>query len=92
VRDDELEHRRRLGRRLAAVLLRATGGGAVTPDDPTGFWLTHHQLGEMANLSRHHVGRKLAGFAAAGWIACGYNRIRLLDAEGLAGFAYSEER
>jgi CRP-like cAMP-binding protein len=64
-------------------------------------WLTEHsgrvpvaadpQLGEMANLSRHHVGRKLASFEAAGWIACGYNRVRLLDAEALAAFAYGDE-
>jgi hypothetical protein len=45
----------------------------------------------MANLSRHHVGRKLAAFEAAGWIAGGYNRIRLVDGEGLAAFAYGDE-
>jgi CRP-like cAMP-binding protein len=77
-------------RRLAAVLLRVTGGGALAPDDPRGFWLTHQQLGEMANLSRHHVGRKLAGFTAAGWIRCGYNRICICDAAALADFAYSD--
>lgn len=79
------------GRRLAAVLYRVLGAGEITPDDPKGFRLTHQQLGEMANLSRHHVGRRLAAFEAAGWIACGYNRISLLDAEGLAAFAYSDE-
>lgn len=79
------------GRRLAAVLYRVLGCGEVQPNDPEGFRLTHQQLGEMANLSRHHVGRKLAAFEAAGWIGCGYNRIRLLDAEGLAGFAYGEQ-
>ena len=79
------------GRRLAAVLLRVVGGGDLPPDDPRGFWLTHQQLAEMANLSRQHVGRKLSGFEAAGWIACGYNRIRLLDAEALAAFAYRDE-
>jgi CRP/FNR family transcriptional regulator, cyclic AMP receptor protein len=78
------------GRRLAAVLYRVTGAGEITPDDPEGFRLTHQQLGEMANLSRHHVGRKLAAFEAAGWIACGYNRIRLEDAEGLAEFAHGD--
>lgn len=78
------------GRRLAAVLLRVLGMGEVVPDDPQGFWLTHAQLGEMANLSRHHVGRKLAVFEAQGWIACGYNRIRLLDPEGLGAFAYGD--
>ena len=79
------------GRRLAAVLFRVLGTGEVVPDDPQGFWLSHQQLGEMANLSRHHVGRKLASFEAAGWIACRYNRVRLLDAEGLAAFAYGDE-
>ena len=79
------------GRRLAAVLYRVLGAGEVVPDDPQGFWLTHRQLGEMANLSRHHVGRKLASFEAEGWISCGYNRIRLLDAEALAAFAYGDE-
>jgi CRP-like cAMP-binding protein len=79
------------GRRLASVLHRVLGTGEVVPDDPQGFWLTHRQLGEMANLSRHHVGRKLAAFEAAGWIACGYNRIRLLDPEALAAYAYGED-
>lgn len=79
------------GQRLAAVLLRVVGGGDLAPDDPRGFWLTHQALAEMANLSRQHVGRKLSGFEAAGWIACGYNRIRLLDAEALAAFAYRDE-
>ena len=79
------------GRRLAAVLLRVLGNGEVAPDDPSGFWLTHAQLGEMSNLSRHHVGRKLALFETAGWITCGYNRIRLLNADALAAFAYGEE-
>lgn len=76
--------------RLAAVLYRVTGAGEVAPNDPEGFRLTHQQLGEMANLSRHHVGRKLASFEAAGWIGCGYNRIRVLDAEALAAFAYGD--
>jgi CRP/FNR family cyclic AMP-dependent transcriptional regulator len=79
------------GTRLAAVLFRVLGTGEVDPDDPQGFWLTHQQLGEMANLSRHHVGRKLASFESEGWISCGYNRLRLLDAEALAAFAYGDD-
>ena len=79
------------GRRLASVLFRVLGAGTVAPEHPEGFRLTHQQLAEMANLSRHHVGRKLAAFEAAGWIACGYNRIRLLDAESLAVFAYGDD-
>jgi CRP-like cAMP-binding protein len=78
------------GRRLASVAYRVLGMGEVAPTDPQGFWLTHRELGEMANLSRHHVGRKLKAFEAAGWIACGYNRIRLLDAPGLAAFAFGD--
>jgi CRP-like cAMP-binding protein len=78
------------GRRLASVLFRVLGTGEVVPDDPDGFRLTHQQLGEMANLSRHHVGRKLAAFEGAGWIECGYNRVKLLDPEALAAFAYGD--
>jgi CRP-like cAMP-binding protein len=78
------------GRRLASVLYRVLGMGEVAPTDPQGFWLTHRELGEMANLSRHHVGRKLKAFEASGWIGCGYNRVRLLDAQGLAAFAYGD--
>lgn len=79
------------GRRLAAVLFRVLGAAEVPIEEPAGFRLSHRQLGEMANVSRLYVGRKLAGFEAAGWIACGYNRIRLLDPEGLAGFAFGDE-
>jgi CRP-like cAMP-binding protein len=78
-------------RRLASVLFRTTGGGEVRPGHPEGFRLNHQQLGEMANLSRHHVGRKLASFEDRGWIACGYNRVRLLDPAGLAAFAYGDD-
>ena len=78
------------GRRLASVLLRVLGLGEVVPDDPHGFWLTHQQLADRADLARFHVGRKLASFVAAGWIDTGYNRIRLLDAEALAAFAYGD--
>jgi CRP-like cAMP-binding protein len=65
--------------------------GEVEPDDRRGFAVTHKQLGEMANLSRHHVGRKLASFEAQRWIVCGYNRIRLVNADALAVFAYADE-
>ena len=78
-------------RRLAAVLLRVTGDGELVPDDPSGFWLTHRQLGEMANLSRIHVGRKLGDFETAGWISCGYNRIRLRNVKHLKAFAYGDD-
>jgi CRP-like cAMP-binding protein len=78
------------GQRLASVLLRVVGMGKVLPRDPKGFWLTHQQLGEMANLSRHHVGRKLTLFEAKGWISCSYNRICIRDAAALADFAYGD--
>lgn len=77
-------------RRLAAVLFRVLGMGEVEPEDPRGFALNHQQLGEMANLSRHHVGRKLSGFEARGWVRCSYGHIRLLNAEALADFAYAD--
>ncbi len=79
------------GRRLAAVLVRVLGAGEVQPEELAGFRLSHRQLSEMANLSRLYVGRKLATFEAAGWIACSYSRIRLLDAKGLAAFAYGDD-
>ncbi len=78
------------GQRLASVLLRVVGMGEVVPRDLKGFWLTHQQLGEMANLSRHHVGRKLALFETMGWISCNYNRIRICDAQALTDYAYGD--
>jgi CRP-like cAMP-binding protein len=78
-------------RRLAAVLYRVLGMGEVEPDDPRGFALTHQQLAEMSNLSRHHVGRKLAQFEAQGWISCSYNRIQLHNAVALSAFAYADD-
>ena len=78
------------GRRLAAVLFRVLGMGEVEPSDPRGFALTHRQLGEMVNLSRNHVGRKLSDFEAQGWIACQYNKIRLVNPGALAEFAYGD--
>ena len=79
------------GRRLASVLFRVLGAGEVPPDHSGGFRLSHQQLAEMANLSRHHVGRKLAEFEAKGWITCGYNHIALHDAEALSAFAYGDD-
>lgn len=79
------------GRRLAAVMVRVLAGGEIAPDDPRGFTLSHQQLGEMANVSRHHVGRKLAVFEKQGWILCGYNRIQLRDLAALANYAYGSD-
>jgi CRP-like cAMP-binding protein len=79
------------GRRVAAVLLRVTAWGEVPPDEPEGYLLSQAQLGEMANLSRHQVNRVLGRLQKAGTIACGYNRIRLLDVQALKDFAYNED-
>lgn len=79
-------------RRIAAVLLRVTAAlDKVSPSDPRGFLVTQHDLGEMANASRHHVNRVLGLFAREGWIATSYNHIRLLDVPALATFAYSDD-
>lgn len=78
-------------RRIVAVLLRVTGVlGAIPADRPGGVLLTQHDLGEMANASRHHVNRVLGMLAREGWIATRYNRIRLLDVPALKRFAYSD--
>jgi CRP-like cAMP-binding protein len=79
------------GQRLAAVLLRVTAMGEVPPEDGGGYWLSQGELAEMANMSRHHVNRTLGMLRKSGWIALGYNRIRLLDVAGLTAFAYSED-
>ena len=79
-------------RRIAAVLLRVTGAHeGVEPSDARGFLLTQHDLGEMANASRHHVNRVLGELEARGWIAKSYNHVRLLDEPALAAFAYRED-
>lgn len=78
-------------RRLAAVLLRVTTAGEVPPDNEQGYALTQAQLGEMANISRHHVNRILAMMRRAGWIDARYNRIQLLDVAALKAFAWADE-
>jgi len=77
-------------RRLAAVLLRVTAMGEVPPADASGYVISQRELGEMANLSRSQVNAALGRFRASGWIDIGYNRIRLLDVEGLLAFAYED--
>jgi CRP-like cAMP-binding protein len=78
-------------RRLAAVLLRVTATGEVPPGDGNGYALTQAELGEMANISRHHVNRTLGMMRRAGWIEARYNRIRLLDVAALKEFAWTDE-
>jgi CRP-like cAMP-binding protein len=78
------------GRRLAAVLLRVTAMGKVPPADPRGYALTQAELGEMANISRHQVNRTFAVLQRAGLVEVSYNRVRLIDVEGLMAFAYPD--
>jgi CRP-like cAMP-binding protein len=77
-------------RRLAAVLLRVTAMGEAEPGNRDGYMMTQTELGEMANASRNQVNRVLGTLRRAGLVAVGYNRIRLLDVEGLKAFAYAE--
>ncbi len=72
-------------------MLRVTAMGEVPPGDGDGYALTQAELGEMANISRHHVNRILGMMRRAGWIDARYNRIRLLDAAALKAFAWSDE-
>jgi CRP/FNR family transcriptional regulator, cyclic AMP receptor protein len=78
-------------RRLAAVLLRVTTAGEVPSADERGYALTQAELGEMANVSRHHVNRIVSTMRRAGWIDAHYHRIRLLDVDALKAFAWDEE-
>jgi CRP/FNR family transcriptional regulator, cyclic AMP receptor protein len=78
-------------RRVAAVLLRVTAADeGVEPDHPNGFLLDQSQLAEMANVSRNLVNVAFGRFRDAGWATHRYNRVRVLDAEALAAFAYEE--
>ncbi len=75
-------------RRIAATLLRVTAANeGVVPDDPQGFIITQTEIGEMANVSRHHVNRTLTRFRAEGWVEGRYNRLRLLDIAALERLA-----
>jgi CRP-like cAMP-binding protein len=79
-------------RRVGAVLLRVTAAlDGVEPDDPRGFLVGQSMLAEMANVSRSVVNAALGRFRAAGWVAQGYSRVRVLDARALAGFAFAED-
>lgn len=78
-------------RRITAVLLRVTGVlDGLPADQPRGFLLTQHDLGEMANASRHHVNRVLGMLSREGWIATSYNHIHLLDVAALKRFAFED--
>jgi CRP-like cAMP-binding protein len=78
------------GQRIAAVLLRVTAAEeGVEPHHPDGFLMTQAELGEMANVSRPHVNQLLGELERKGWIAKNYQRLRIVDVEGLRGFAAS---
>jgi hypothetical protein len=80
-----------------ATIMPASGGLAMTPTEPDRVfsargWLSRQpQLGEMANISRHHVNRILGTMRRAGWVDARYNRIRLLDVAALKAFAWTDE-
>jgi CRP-like cAMP-binding protein len=77
-------------KRIAAVLLRVTAAeDGVVPHHPDGFLMTQAELGEMANVSRPHVNRVLGELERKGWIAKNYQRLRIIDVEGLRSFAAS---
>ena len=78
-------------RRVAAVLMRATGYGEVEAEHADGFVLTQTQLAQMANCSRHVVNRTFEQLEDEGWIAARYNRVRVLDEKALTDFAYAVE-
>jgi CRP-like cAMP-binding protein len=78
-------------RRVAAVLMRATGAHfGLEPAHPDGFLLTQAEIGEMANVSRLHTNRVLATFCRQGWISVKYSRVRVTDPDALAAFAWNE--
>lgn len=79
-------------RRIAALVLRIAAPdlaeGEVADD---GVCVTQSQLAEMANVSRNVANAALVKMRAAGWIDARYNRIKVIDAAGLAVFAYGED-
>jgi CRP-like cAMP-binding protein len=78
------------GQRIAAVLLRVTAAeDGVEPHHPDGFLMTQAELGEMANVSRPHVNQALGELERKGWITKRYQRLRIVDIEGLRSFAAS---
>lgn len=66
------------GRRIAAVLLRATGEGAVT------LPLSQDELGDMACATRKQVNFTLRRFAAAGWVSTAYRSVTITDRPALS--------
>jgi CRP-like cAMP-binding protein len=79
-------------RRIAAVLLRIAGLlDGVAPTYPEAFLLNQTLIGELANVSRPHVNRVLSQLTRMGLIVKHYNKLQIVDPQGLARFAYSED-
>lgn len=72
-------------RRIGAVLLRATAGGAHAVPLP------QEAIGDMACATRKQVGLSLKRLAAAGWIARGYRSVTVIDPAGLRAFVAVED-
>jgi CRP-like cAMP-binding protein len=78
-------------RRVAAVLMRATGALAgLESQHPQGQLLTQAEVGEMANVSRLHTNRILADLGERGWISIGYGRMKVTDPDALRHFAWND--
>jgi CRP/FNR family transcriptional regulator, cyclic AMP receptor protein len=75
-------------RRIAAVLLRATGADkGIEPENPQGVPLTQSLLADLACTSRHSVHRALAAFGERGWLTWGYGHVLIKDVGELSQFA-----
>lgn len=79
-------------RRIAAILLRATGADEWPQREiPDNIFVNQSDLADMANASRHSVLRALAKFERSGWIERGYTQLHVTDLAALQAFAYSED-
>lgn len=72
--------------RVAAILLHLAGSRQAGLE-PAEVVVSQSELGDMTNLSRHPVSIVLNDFEAAGWIACGYRRIDVLNPTALRRLA-----
>lgn len=72
-------------RRIAAVLLRATDGGAAC------LPLSQDALGDMACATRKQVNFALRRLGEAGWVAHGYRSVSVTDPARLRAFVAAED-
>lgn len=72
--------------RVAAILLHLAGSRRAGLE-PAEVVVSQSELGDMTNLSRQPVNMVLNDFEAAGWIACGYRRIDVLNPAALRRLA-----